>query len=733
MKNIIKSIVLIILLIISTSCKSTSNKELNYDNFDLAIMVEGQDGQYTEWKSEDWPDKEDYTLNTALSTCDDGSSIEWDDEKGAIYLTSNNWDKCTAKFDKIIKIQYIEDLVELSNRVNGGDSLKGKTIKLMRDLDFKKADDYKNSTNKSYGDFNKDDKVDTTIFDELTKTEGAGFAPIGTETNNFEGNFDGNNHKLSNLYVNNAKNIEKSRLGLFGVIKDSEVFDLTVSGTINNGTSASNAGLISDTSGIVRITNVTNETNITSNRSNWTVGGVIGTLNSDGDIVIENCKNRGVISGGAHTGGIMGGAAANSKVMIKNTVNYGEVKITDGVEIGGVLGIGDTDTNVIIDSCQNHGEVKVTKSSTATSETNAGGLTGLSKGSFAVKDSFNYATITLNVPKSANVGGIIGKNLEYSIIENAGNEGNINVMTVNEVQFSAGGVIGTIGKKTDVFKTYNKGNINNLKEEYLNKSNAVIYISGIIANNSSDTDSIILEECYNTGNLSGGNRIGGLLGTGTAGKIIINKSYNTGNITNGPDTGLYNSNLSGLVSAFGGDKKIIILNSYNIGDIYNSRELDAVAGLITTNFYPNVSIINSYNLGNNTNSIGRGNTGILINWGNNSEATRKYEKYFYINNVYNANELTKFTHSIINWIGEYKYQIRNTFFYNNSSSSQDILDSNIISKELEEIKSQSFVDTLNKNIESINIEKLDKDLEGYMLSKWMLGSDGYPTLEGVGN
>ena len=44
------------------------------------------------------------------------------------------------------------------------------------------------------------------------------------------------------------------------------------------------------------------------------------------------------------------------------------------------------------------------------------------------------------------------------------------------------------------------------------------------------------------------------------------------------------------------------------------------------------------------------------------------------------------------------------------------------------LKSQLFVDELNKNIESINLEEIDTSLKGYTLSKWTLGSDGYPTL-----
>ena len=42
--------------------------------------------------------------------------------------------------------------------------------------------------------------------------------------------------------------------------------------------------------------------------------------------------------------------------------------------------------------------------------------------------------------------------------------------------------------------------------------------------------------------------------------------------------------------------------------------------------------------------------------------------------------------------------------------------------------SKTFVDELNQNAESINLEKIDSSLNGYALSNWRLGSNGYPEL-----
>ena len=45
------------------------------------------------------------------------------------------------------------------------------------------------------------------------------------------------------------------------------------------------------------------------------------------------------------------------------------------------------------------------------------------------------------------------------------------------------------------------------------------------------------------------------------------------------------------------------------------------------------------------------------------------------------------------------------------------------------MKQQTFVDELNNNINSINLEEIDPILKDYKLVNWKLGDDSYPTLD----
>ncbi len=54
------------------------------------------------------------------------------------------------------------------------------------------------------------------------------WTPIGTETEPFKGNFDGNEYQITGLYINSSSN----NLGLFGVIDGGTIENVTISGNI---------------------------------------------------------------------------------------------------------------------------------------------------------------------------------------------------------------------------------------------------------------------------------------------------------------------------------------------------------------------------------------------------------------------------------------------------------------------------------------------------------------------
>lgn len=110
----------------------------------------------------------------------------------------------------IYEIYTIDDLVAFSTSVNSGNSYKGRTVKLMDNLDFQDMKSYANSN----------------LMDNLTR--GDGFIPIGNKDSIFKGTFDGQGFEIKNLYINSKENY----VGLFGYLDGATIKNLRISGSI---------------------------------------------------------------------------------------------------------------------------------------------------------------------------------------------------------------------------------------------------------------------------------------------------------------------------------------------------------------------------------------------------------------------------------------------------------------------------------------------------------------------
>lgn len=122
-------------------------------------------------------------------------------------------------------IASIEDLVSFSKSVNEGNTYQGKYVELLFDLDFKNSKSYKNANSTEFGDLNGDGTIKG-ILEELTDEDGKGFTPIGIgnegSQKSFKGNFNGNYHKIKNIYINNSENVY---LALFAKTENNAVIE----------------------------------------------------------------------------------------------------------------------------------------------------------------------------------------------------------------------------------------------------------------------------------------------------------------------------------------------------------------------------------------------------------------------------------------------------------------------------------------------------------------------------
>ena len=192
---------------------------------------------------------------------------------------------------------------------------------------------------------------------------------------NFFGTFDGNNHTINGMYIDNISSVNQ---GLFGMIIDTSIASRNVS--IKN----------------IRLDDA-------YIRGREQVGGIVGAIfkiNSSSEFVVENCVSYADVYGAgydadADVGGIVGAAQGNG-VYIKNCENYGEVS-GGANHLGGIVGYILDDTTVA--NCANFGEVDGNVSC-------VGGIVGQSDEG----NVYNCYNVGIVIGKKKYIGAIVGRN-----------------------------------------------------------------------------------------------------------------------------------------------------------------------------------------------------------------------------------------------------------------------------------------------------------------------------------
>lgn len=179
------------------------------------------------------------------------------------------------------------------------------------------------------------------------------FTPIGINSS-FEGTFDGNGHKISNLYVDRA-----GRAGLFASVYGASIKNLTVEGTVVGSSYTGPditgvGGIVGYSFSKIVIENCVSDVNVSSSCKN--TGGICGFVN-DVDSVIRNCINIGSIeSDSDKTGGISG-----NPDIVYNCANFGAVSGKSNV--AGIAGYTEKDVSL----CYNAGKISISASDGASS------------------------------------------------------------------------------------------------------------------------------------------------------------------------------------------------------------------------------------------------------------------------------------------------------------------------------------------------------------------------------
>ena len=387
---------------------------------------------------------------------------------------------------------------------------------------------------------------------------GEGFIPIAAGINSsadFKCEFNGNGHTISNLYINRP---DTDNVGLFSLMCDVKNLCLTnvdVIGGIYTGalmgytfsnSQVSNCYIASGSvkgttcvgglggrfSGINGILNCYSDAEVSGETK---AGGLLGeiylpngsvinsfshgnvTASSDyaGGLIgytervsLENCYAEGNITGKRFVGGVVG------KAMEVIAVNcFAKGKVTGTSMVGGFAGsAGGSSSGNIIENCYAYGEV--------IGEESVGRFAGLTSGSTNGNGLILKACYALgNVTATQQVGGLVGFFSFHNSVYNCSATGTV------KGNSCVGGLIGDGYAMKEIKNCYSTGDV-------IAKGN---FVGGIIGrtSNSNDTD---ITGCYSTGNISGVERVGGVMGFCDT-ILSLSDCYSTGNISGQKDVG----------------------------------------------------------------------------------------------------------------------------------------------------------------------------------------------------
>ena len=403
-------------------------------------------------------------------------------------------------------IQSAENLAYLANLVNNGTSVAGDYYRLMVDIDLNGSQTFQ-------------------------------WTPIGNATYSFAGNFDGNNHTISNLFINTSL---LQYTGLFGTASNAKIENVGITGqsSITNTTNNSSSGGIvgycpSDT---LTIMNCYNTGNISGNKG----GGIVGYIGST--TTITNCYNTGnIYSSFGNSGGIVGLISSYfSTTTITNCYNTGNISGNKG---GGIVGLISssyyTNFTTIITNCYNTGNIY-------SSFGNSGGIVGfLYSGTLTITNCYNTGNISGDTRGGISNGGTV--NNSYYLNTCGGN---------NALGTS---MAGTAMQAQAFVTTLNNGGTAFLQDisPYVNQGYPILdslkylYVKTLSSNNISNTKATLkgIAAARNT-NITGG---------GFEYRSVEDSSYTIVNAINGNDTIM--ATITGLMP-----NKQYLFRSYSIAN-----------------------------------------------------------------------------------------------------------------------------------------------------------------------
>ena len=276
----------------------------------------------TDEEYDDWTDliyeTQDHFINGDIST----------EEALALVKKLNIIDELLPSVDGVYQLATIEQLKLFATLVNNGaGNIKAA---LANDIDLSEDADY--------------------------------FEPIGNDSNPFQGEFDGQGHKISNFGKYNEEEDAYSlafvgdKQGFFGFVKNATIKNFSIDGTFtyDGGTGYGAIGWAEGST----LQNIHSALNIASVSTSHHIGGVCGDMRAGSKAI--GCSFSGTITDSHNTHDCIGGIGgySNENCLYENCANYGTVIFTaSNSYAGGICGYVNNDSFTGIFNCLNVGKV----------------------------------------------------------------------------------------------------------------------------------------------------------------------------------------------------------------------------------------------------------------------------------------------------------------------------------------------------------------------------------------
>ena len=328
-------------------------------------------------------------------------------------------------------IESADNLAFLAYMVNKGYETNGMHFRLTTDVDLNGSEALQ--------------WVPIGLGDRCYNEDGCYTGAAGNIRPTFNGHFDGGNHYISNIYIDNSDGKYGNAVGLFGSAKGIVENNVVDPAVIEN---------VFLTSGYIKGT---------------FCGGILGTGGSPASTVVSRCWNGATLEGDANSrcGGIVGYNA----YQVNNCYNKGTLT---GYYVGGIVGYGVAGT---IEECYNEGDL---------TGTYVGGIFGFSiQSNVNINNCYNTGSIEANgeilspnTPAGPAAGGIAS----FLLSSNCSITNCYNVGVVSSTQDA--GCILAYGPKTTLENNFYistcsaGGEGTSLSEEYMRSQEFVDYLNG---------------------------------------------------------------------------------------------------------------------------------------------------------------------------------------------------------------------------------------------------------------